>query len=423
MKRQLKTFDIVCLGTNAIVGSGIFLIPGIMVAGAGPYSILLFLLCGLMLIPIGLCFAEASSRVDRNGGPYNYARLAFGSGAGFTLGWIAVVTAIFSYAAVADGLPQYLSSFIPGIDKGIPSLLISGGVIFFLTALNVRGVRLGANTINIFTVGKLLPLILLAVIGLFFISPDNFSVPETVTMRSTTGLLLAVLFTYQGFEVAPVPAGETIKPSRAMPIAVIGSLVISAILYMLIQSVIIGSGAPVAGSEQPLSITAEFILGSWAGRLIAAGAVISMFGYCAGIAFSAPRYLTILCEDKFLPSVGASIHRHFGTPYVASVLIAVAAFAFTAILDFKKLVDISALSVALQYLVTCVAIPRLRKKTATTSETYVAPGKWLFPLLGALISVIFIVQIGASELKWTVVTVAIGIVVSFITTTIAQKHS
>lgn len=416
MRRQLKSFDIVCLGVNAIVGSGIFLMPGRMVAGAGPYSILLFLFCGLVLIPVGLCFAEAGSRVDRNGGPYNYAKIAFGDSIGFMLGWIAVVTAIFSYAAVANGLPYYLASFIPGMDKGTPAHVISGGIIFFLTALNVIGVRLGVNTVNFFTVAKMLPLILLAVVGLAFIGPENFSVPEQVTTSSTAGLLLAVLFTYQGFEVVSVPAGETINPSRAIPIAVMGSLIISAALYMLIQTVVVGSGAPVAGSERPLTETADFILGSTAGRLIAAGAVISMFGYCAGIAFNAPRFLTVLCEDKFLPAIGARLHSRFETPYVASIFIAVVSFIMTLFLDFNKLVDISALAVALQYLITCAAIPLLRKKTVATPATYVAPGRWLFPLLGVLISLVFIVQIRVSELKWAVVAVIAGLVLSFTTT-------
>lgn len=415
MRRQLRTLDILCLGVNAIVGSGIFLIPGRLIAESGPYSIGLFLVCGLLLIPIGLCFAEAGSRVDRNGGPYNYASIAFGHRAGFSLGWIAVVTSIFSYAAVANGLPQYMGTFIPGADQGWVAHTITAVVIAVLTLLNVRGVRLGANVVNLFTVSKLVPLVIIAAVGIFFIHPAQFSPTTPLSTHAMGGLLLAVLFTYQGFEVAPVPANETVNPARSVPIAVMGSLVLSGILYMVIQTVLVGSGAPVSGSEQPLSDAATFMLGGWGGTLIAVGAVVSMAGYCAGIAFNAPRFLTVLCEDRFLPAIGAKIHPKFETPFVASIFIAVVTFVFSLFLDFNRLVDMSALAVALQYLVTSMSIPALRKKTATTGETYVMPGRWLMPILGTLISIIFIFQVKQAELVWCSLTVIIGLVVAFVT--------
>ncbi|MBF0106246.1 MAG: amino acid permease [Deltaproteobacteria bacterium] len=413
MRRQLKLFDILCIGVNAIVGSGIFLLPGRLLEGAGALSIVLFLVCGVMLIPVGLCFAEAGSRVDRNGGPYNYARIAFGDFVGFALGWIAVVTAIFSYAAVANGLPYYLGEFIPGTDKGALAHVVSGLVIFFLMILNVRGVRLGANIINFFTLSKLVPLLLFVAVGLFFIKPVHFTVPTGISAAPVYGLLLAVVFTYQGFEVTPVPAGETLNPARTIPLAVMGSLILSGILYMVIQGVIVGTGAPVVGSERPLADAADFVLKGWGGTLLAFGALISMTGYCAGIAFSAPRFLTVLCEDRFLPRAGAAIHSRFQTPYVATIFISVMAFVMTLFLDFEKLVDISALAVSSQFLVTALAIPFLRKKTAVTDQTYVMPFGIIVPILGVLVSLVFIFQIKAQELIWFVATIAIGVAVSY----------
>ncbi|HLD46055.1 MAG TPA: amino acid permease, partial [bacterium] len=174
MKRELRFFDILCIGVNAIVGSGIFLIPGRLIGGMGPASILLYVVCGLMLIPVGLCFAEASSRTDRSGGSYIYVEKAFGHGLGFATGWIDIATALFSYPAAAIGLPKYLATFFPIVGQGIYPYVIAGIVIVLLAAINIRGIRPGATTVNIFTVSKLVPLLILIGVGAWFFKPSAF---------------------------------------------------------------------------------------------------------------------------------------------------------------------------------------------------------------------------------------------------------
>lgn len=416
MKRQLKFFDILCLGLNAIVGSGIFLIPGRLVQGVGASSIFLFLICGVLLIIVGLSFAEASSQVDRNGGPYNYARLAFGPHVGFVTGWIAVVTAFFSYATVANGLPQFLGMFLPGFDVGAKAHLVSILVVLFLAIINHRGIRLGANVVNLFTISKLLPLLILIVPGVFFIDWSRLSplVPTTVDgFKPMFGLILAVVFTYQGFEVAPVPAGETDNPKRNVPRAVMGSLLVAMVLYALVQLVVVGSGADVVSAETPLTVTGVHLYGAWAGTLFSVGALVSMFGYCAGMALGAPRYLTALCEDGFLPKMGAKEHSQFKTPVFAIWFIAIVTIILTLTLDFNRLVDISALAVVLQYTVTCAAIPVLRKKFPFNTDGYRMPFGPVLPILGVAICGLFIVQIRWAELQWALCSVGFGIIFAF----------
>lgn len=408
MTRRLRFFDILCLGVNAIVGSGIFLIPGRLVGGLGPASVLLFALCGVLLLAVALCFAEASSRVDRNGGPYNYARIAFGEQTGFAVGWIAVVTALLSYAAVASGLPHYIATWWPAAANGWTAHAVSGVVIFCLAALNYRGVVLGARTTDLFTVSKIIPLVILAIIGVMIIRPAHFTPIAPHGWSAMSGLILAVVFTYQGFEVAPVPSGETVRATSVVPRAVLGSLLLSMVLYMVLQAVVISSGADVAGSERPLADTAATVLGPWGATLIAIGAVISMVGYCAGLAFGGPRYLTVLCEDGFLPKIGAWLHPRFETPGVAVMFVAVGTFVLTLCLDFDRLVDLSAFTVTLQFFFTCAAIPFLRKKIPDTPTTYRLPGGWIIPLVGVAVSVLFLIQIRGPELRWSSLTILGG---------------
>lgn len=428
MLRQLRLFDILCLGVNAIVGSGIFLIPGRLSGAIGPGSIFLFLLCGLMLMTVALCFAEASSRIDRNGGPYNYARAAFGDTLGFGVGWIAFVTAIFSYATVVSGLPGFIASFLPGSEtEGLKAVLgygwgrhvFTAALIGSLALLNIRGVRLGAMATNIFTVGKLIPLAIFAVLGLGAIDLSHVTPVFPHGFAPISGVLLAVVFTYQGFEVAPVPAGETVNAKTVVPRAMILSLGISAILYMWIQLVVVGSGANLSKSEAALADAAQALFGNSGALLISVGGVISMMGYAAGMAFSAPRYLTVLCEDGFLPATGAKQHARYQTPYVAIVFYSITTYLMTLKLDFNNLVDISAIAVVLQYAFTCLAVPFLRRKFPDQADTYRIPGGWAFPVLGLVMCALFVLPTSEKEFwdkfwqfLWSGVAILIGLAVA-----------
>lgn len=413
MRRQLRFFDILCLGVNGIVGSGIFLLPGRFLGGLGPSSILLFVLCGLMLTAVCLCYAEASSRIDRNGGTYSYARVAFGNKTGFVVGWLSAVCDLFNYATVAVGLMGYASMMVPWLADGMHAKLAMGVMIAFLTVLNIRGVRLGAGTLNFLTVAKLVPLLVFVGIGLFAMHPTNFVPFAPHGFSPVAGLLLAACFTYQGFEFAPVPSGEVADAKRVVPRAMLWALLSSMVLYAIIQCIIVGSGAQIAASEAPLADAAGWFIGPWGAMMISIGGIISMSGYVAGSALICPRSVAILCEDGHFPRVGAKLHARYATPAVAIIFVALSVYAMTLFLNFDRLIDISAFAVVIKYLFTCISVPILRRKMPDTEHTFRMPGGWLIPLVGAAVSVLFMAQIKVPELMWTLWTVVAGLIASF----------
>ncbi|PIR21569.1 MAG: hypothetical protein COV45_02155 [Deltaproteobacteria bacterium CG11_big_fil_rev_8_21_14_0_20_47_16] len=413
MRRQLRFFDILCLGVNGIVGSGIFLLPGRLLGGLGPLSILQFILCGLLLIIVALCFAEAAALVDRNGGPYNYVRVAFGPKIGFAMGWLLVVSMTFNYATVLTGLVGYAGTLLPWLTDAWHAKLIYALVIGFLTLLNIRGVRMGADAVNLLTVAKIIPLLIFIGFGLMAIQPHHFVPFAPHGLAPMAALILATNFTYQGFEVAPVPSGEVANASRVVPRAMVGSLLFSMVLYVIIQTIIVGTGADIANSEGPLADAARGFMGSWGGMLITVGAIISMSGYVSGSAFLSPRSLEVLCEDGYLPKAGSRYHPKYETPYVAIIFTGIVAFGMACFLNFDRLIDISSFVVVIQYLGTCLAVPLLRKKLGAAKPGYRVPWGWTLPLIGAVVSVLFAVQIKMPELIWTVSTVVAGLVVSF----------
>ncbi|HLD44352.1 MAG TPA: APC family permease, partial [bacterium] len=198
------------------------------------------------------------------------------------------------------------------------------------------------------------------------------------------------------------------NPQRVIPRAVVLSILVSIVLYLLVHIMLIGSGANLAGSEAPLADALTQLIGPYGAMIISLGAVVSMFGYCAGLALGTPRYITVLCEDGFLPKLGARQHARYGTPYVAIIIFSLATFILTLVLNFDSLVDIAATVIVIQYLLTCSAIPVLRKKVPSSKNTYTSPFGPLVPVLGILSSLLLISQIRWIELKWVAGTLFLG---------------
>ncbi|OHB35171.1 MAG: hypothetical protein A2Y08_04085 [Planctomycetes bacterium GWA2_40_7] len=161
----MNLFDVVCLGINGIVGAGIFLLPGKLAAVTGSFSILIFVICGLLCLAIALCFAEMGGIYQETGGAYIYARNTFGPMIGFMIGWMMWLSAIIGWAAMARGLLLYLRYFSPSLSEGWLGEIIIITLILGLSTLNFLGVKIGARIINFFTIGKLIPIFIFIACG------------------------------------------------------------------------------------------------------------------------------------------------------------------------------------------------------------------------------------------------------------------
>ncbi|HEX6277588.1 MAG TPA: APC family permease [Polyangiaceae bacterium] len=364
MRRVLTTFDITCIGVNAIVGSGIYLFPGKLSASLGSGSIVAWIVTGALCLPLALTFAALGAIEERTGGPVRYAELAFGRAASFVVGWSAWVTSVVSWAAVASGVPRYLGVFAPSLAFGAAASGVTATIVVGLAALNVVGVKPGARVAVALTLGKLVPLVLFVIVGLFSVNSAAFDAPPAAGLAELPALALMTMFAYQGFEVVGVPAGEVKEPRRAVPRAVIASILVTTLLYVLVQVVFVGVGG--RSTSAPLPDAARSFLGAGGAALLGAGGLISMLGFNAGTAFSTPRYLQALGDERLVPAIFARYHARFETPVAAIVATASVALALTFALDFGRLVDFAVLAVLCQYFATAAALVRmgdsLRKK-------------------------------------------------------------
>jgi APA family basic amino acid/polyamine antiporter len=409
-KNRMTLLDCVGLGINGIIGTGIFLLPAKVFRNAGGLSWAAWLAIGGVCLLVGLCFCEAAGRADRNGGPYLYARDAFGRWVGVGVGWMALAANLFAYGAVARGFGRNLSFLVPALNRAGPQIALAVAVISALAALNYRGIRPGALTSDFFSGAKLIPILLLVGVGLYFVDWQriSFSPPPGETRLEAIKLGgFAALFACTGFEYVPVTAGETDNPRRNVPLALFFALLGSVLLYVLVQIVFMGTHPDPAAADKPLAEAAGAFAGPWAGRFVAVGSMVSSFGYLTAVALVTPRYLSALGENGELPAIFARTSPRFGTPSLAIAVTALACAGLAVFADFDRLSDLNNAAVFAQYVPTCLAVLVLRRKRGPSSLTL--PLGPTIPVLATLGCILFLNGIKRDDVIFSLATLAIGL--------------
>ncbi len=365
LRRELGRWDLTAIGVNQVIGGGVFLVPATL-AGAlgGGWSWIGFLAAGILSLLIGLCFAEAASRFEGTGGSYLHTREAFGRFAGFEVGWMLWVTRVTSWASVVNGLADALGYYWAGARQGAgaPRMLLITGVVVAIAAINLRGIRQSAWVVNTLTVGKLTPLVLFVILGLPHVSPGALAPDAALPWSQVGASALLLIFAYGGYEVVPVPAGEAKDPVRAMPFAMVGTILISGVVMTLVQVVAVGTFAGLAGSRTPLADAAVLFMGATGALLLTTGAAVSMSGNNMGQALSGSRNLFALAEQGDLPRMFGHVHARFRTPDVAIVFTSAVALALALSGSFAALAKVSALARLVVYAGTCASILVLRNR-------------------------------------------------------------
>jgi amino acid transporter len=410
VRRSLGRFDLICIGLNAIVGSGVFALPDDMYREMGALSPLAFLACAIGLLPVALCYGEAASRVDRNGGPYVYASQAFGPMVGFGVGWMSFANSIFSFAAVASIAAAYVGDLVPALSATGPTRLVAAAVIVLFGALNYRGAKPGARAVDLFTIGKFAVLFVL----LAALAPQvSFEGTSSELPHGAGGIGAAIFFAVfaaQGFEVVPITAGESHAPQRNVPLAVIGSLLGASLLYVVVQCVLIGSFSELGRVSHSTLL----------GVVVAVGGIISTLGFVSGSALGTPRYLHAAAVDGHLYGRLGEVHPHFASPHLAVVVTSVLAALLVLALDYRALIGISNVAVAVQYLSTCLAVPRLRRLEGR-APLHLAGGP-ILPLIGAAVSVWIFTAATPLELGWAAGSLAVGVLLTLATRKLGARR-
>lgn len=411
--RGIRRWDLVAIAINGIIGAGIFGLPSKVYSLIGTYSIIAFVACALVVALIIVCFAEASSRFDETGGPYLYAREAFNPAVAFEIGWLIWLARVTAFAANCNLLINYLGYFWTSATDSFWRASIIVFVVAVLFVINLLGIRQAAIVSNVFTIGKLVPIIIFIGAGLFFLNPQAFAPGPSPDPGAFSQSVLLLVYAFTGFEMATIPAGEVRDPQRNLPRALIIAIVVVAVLYILIQIVCVGTLPALAQSQKPLADAGSQFLGTAGGAIISAGAIISITGNLNILMLSGSRLPFAMAEQKQLPAFIGSVHRSFFTPYVAILITAGLMLFLTLKSSFVAALTISTIARLVTYGATCIALPVFRHRRHAPPAAFRLPGGTIVAVLSLLLIVWLLLNSTLQEAKAAALAAAVGLAIYF----------
>ncbi len=393
LRRELDTVHIVFFLIGAIVGSGIFMLPGILANYLGPLSLLVWMFAGLSAIYMALAFAELTSLLPRAGGPYSYVSKAFGKRIGFLVAWMCLVISWITLAMTASALTSYISYLKP-LDR-IEKMIIIVSVIGILTIINRRSILYAAK-LQMF-LGAFTILLLWTFIswGVYFVKKEHFKILPELLERKLTYLFPLVLEPFIGWQTVTFFAEETIDAERRIAKGIIIATLIVVGFYLATNIIALGvcSWQKLGSSPFPLATAAEVFLGKFGGTFIAIGAIFVMLSCLNCWIASSARLPYYLAKEGLLPKILADVHKKHRTPHNALALQAIIAIILANLIDFSEILLLLMPIVLLTYFLTFLSIPVLKFKLNVKEKGIKIPLSTIITGIAIFVCIFSLIQI------------------------------
>lgn len=410
LKRDLTLFDLVFYGIGIILGAGIYVLVGHATAEAGNAVWMSFVIAAVIASFTGLSYAELSSMYPKDAAEYTFVKTAFkDTTIGFVVGWLTFVMTIIAGAAVALGFGQYLQSLI-----GVGTVVGAAALILAFALLNYAGIKMSSRINIVLSSLTVLGLLMIIAIGIpHFGSVNYFEMPHGFI--GIFGAAAIVFFAYLGFDEIVNVAEEAKNAKRNVPKAIMISVVITTIIYILVSlsAVSVVPWQTLAQSGTPMALVAQEGVGASAGLLLGIFALFATASTVLILMIAASRMLFGMAEAKVLPRQLLKVGRR-KTPYVCILLITIISLGFvmyTGIKDIALLVDFSAFFVFAVINLSCLLLRFSQPKTKRLFRVPLSIGRVpILPLIGFLISSYMIFQFALSLIWYGVMVMILGYV-------------
>jgi APA family basic amino acid/polyamine antiporter len=409
--RAIGRWSLAALTVNSIIGSAVFGLPAVVAGLLGKQSIAAVAIAGVAVGIIMACFAEVASQFSEAGGPYLYARTAFGRLTSILVGWMFYLAQTAAPAANANLFVIYLAEFWPAAKQPWPRFAILTVLIGFLVLVNFLGIRQGTAVSNFFTVAKILPLLMVVLAGaaVTLIHPTPFRATSPLPTNAWPTAILLLFFAYGGFESALAPMSEAKNPRRDSVFALFAALIICGLLYTAVQWVVLGVLGPAATTDRPLAEVARVAMGDRGAALVAIGALVCVYGYLSAKLLAMPRLTFALAEQGDLPAFFAAVSPRFHTPWVSILVYGVVIWGLAIVGSFAWNVTLSAVSRLFYYGVVSAALIALRRKQPRAGALRL-PGGSVLAVAGVLMSMALMTQVDLSKSLILLATVAAALI-------------
>jgi basic amino acid/polyamine antiporter, APA family len=430
LKRSVGVLDLTALGIGAVIGTGIFVIIGEAIGDAGPSIIISFALAGVTCLFSAFSYAELASSIPVSGSAYTYGYATLGELVAWIIGWDLILEYGVAVAAVAVGWGGYLQSLLDSLfGINLPDSIAGppgeGGtvnvpavfLVLAVSALLVYGVRESARTNTFMVFIKVAILIFFIVVGVGSIDGDNFSPWAPHGFNGTVDAAALIFFAYIGFDAISTTGEEAENPSRDLPFAIIGALLICTLLYILVAVVTVGLAPTdkLAGSEAPLADALKMGagVGNWAADILSVGALIAITSVTLTVLYGQTRIMFAMSRDGLVPRwVGTLSPRRTPARITAffGILVAIIA-AFVPLTEIAKLVNIGTL---FAFLIVNVGVIVLRRTAPDMDRAFRVPLVPLFPIIGGALCIYLMTKLeGVTWLRFGA-WLAAGLIIYFV---------
>ena len=437
LKRSMGRSALLFFSVGSIIGSGIFVILGVAIPKAGPAVLLSFLLAAVAALFSALAYAELASAIPASGSSYSYAYVTLGEIVAWAVGWMLMLEYGVSVAAVAVGWGEYLNSFLGSFGVTIPAEFSSppgeGGVfnipalivIFACMFLLIRGASESARVNTIMVLLKIGILVFFCVVAFTAFDGNNLEPFLPLGLLGVTAAAGQVFFSYIGFDAASTAGEEAKNPRRDLPFAIIGSLLVVTVLYLAVTIAALGArpweSFEGQGSEAVLaSVANEAVGGTWAGNLIAVGAIISIFSVVLVTLYGQTRILFAMGRDGLLPKVFTRVSPRSQTPVNNTIIVCCIIAVPAAFVSLGQLAEATSIGTLGAFAVVNIGVIVLRRKYPDLPRGFTTPLFPLFPILGLILIAVIIA--GLDPVTWLVFALwmAVGFAIYF---AYSRRHS
>lgn len=435
LDKTLGAFDLMLLGVGAIVGTGIFILPGTVAAEhAGPGIVFSFIIAAIVCAFAAMSYSEFASSVPVTGSAYTYTYIVFGEIVAWLVGWALILEYGLAVAAVATGWSSYLGSLLEGFNIHIPKAIsafdpANGSfvnlpaifIIMVIAFLLTMGIKESAK-FNTIMVGLKISVILLFIfVGVFYVEPANW---KPFAPFGTSGILSGaalVFFAYLGFDAVSSAAEEVKNPQRNMPVGIIGSLLICTVLYVAVSLVLTGM-VPYThlNVSNPVSFAMQVVHQNWISGIISLGAVVGMMTVILVMLYGGTRLIYAFSRDGLLPKVMSDINPKHKTPakntWITSILIAFCA----GFVPLDKLTELVNMGTLLAFTVVSIGVIFLRKNKDVPTGGFKVPFYPVVPIISFALCIFLMSQLSAQTWIFCSIWMVVGLFIYFI---YGKRHS
>jgi len=422
----MKTMDLVLFGIGAIIGSGILVLTGKASSEAGPAVIFSFLIAGLACCLAALCYAELASTIPSSGSTYTYLYVSVGEIVAYAIGWVLIGGYVLTAATIANGWSSYFSRLLAGLGLNLPkeiyTLPSAGGygnipaviVVLLITFILSKGTSSSKLVNNLMVVAKVGIVILFIIVGSFYVEPTNWT--NNFAPTGFSGVMLAattVFFAYLGFDAISTSAEETINPEKALPKAIIITMIVCTAFYILVCLVLTGVVEySRLGTGDALAFVLEEVGQNRVAGIVSLGAVIGLMAGILSFIYAGIRITYTIARDGLLPNNLTKVNKSH-VPGTVTWGLGITTAILAGFLPLGQLADLANVASIIAFALVSYTTIVFYKKYPDLKRGFKVPGMPVLPMISIVLFAALLYSIKLTTWIIFIVWVIIGIVVYF----------